>query len=80
MVVEYRVKEIKRYIVTRCESNDDSASVAQIGEYPSGETAYAVGYALCRQDHEKSGEPVGSTNFIYPTIPDGTSVPPVSIG
>lgn len=79
MAIEYRVREIKRYIVTRFDGGSEDVpaqSCTQIGEYASGETAYQVGYAMCRQEHIKSGEPVGSINFIYPNIPDGVSVSP----
>jgi hypothetical protein len=76
MAVEFRVKEIKRYIVTRHEDNGTTGGTTQIGEYASGETAYQVGYAMCRHEHNASGEPVESMNFIYPSIPDGVSVAP----
>lgn len=82
-MIEYRVKRVERFIVTRYESHETSGAlntggVSTLGEYPSGDTAYAVAYALCRQEHEKSGEPIGSMNFVYPGIPDGDSVEPMS--
>ncbi|MDX3926752.1 MAG: hypothetical protein QHC90_13235 [Shinella sp.] len=76
MAVEYRVKETKRYIVTRYEDNGTTGSCSQVGEYASGEVAYQFGYAMCRQEHIKSGEPVESMNYIYPAIPDGVSIDP----
>ena len=82
--VEYRVRPVTRYIVTRYdEQRDDDARTAsggstQCGTFENGETAYHVAYALCRQEHHASGEPIDSENFIYPDIPDGVNVPPQS--
>lgn len=76
MKVEYRVKPVTRYIVTRFHGDDNCGGVEQRGEYDNGEVAYHVAYALCRVEHEKSGEPIDSENFTYPTIPDGVSVNP----
>lgn len=81
--VEYRVRPITRYIVTRFEREESPDSVnctagasTQHGVFDSGEVAYQVAYALCRHEHEKSGEPLDSRNFKYPSIPDGVSIPP----
>lgn len=67
MTVEYRVKRVERYIVTRFEGADHrSGSVAQRGFYETPQVAYEVAYALCKAEHERSGEEPGSMNFIYP--------------
>ena len=76
MTIEYRVKPITRFIVTRFEEKDDGGAATQIGTYDNGATAYEVGYALCRLEHIKSGEPEASINFVYPGIPQGVSVDP----
>lgn len=66
--VEYRVREAKRFIVTRYEESDGgrTGSCVQKGTYDSAELAHEVAYALCRHEHQLSGEPVGSMAFIYP--------------
>lgn len=79
--VEYRVRPVIRYHVTRFESeiNENgicSSGCESLGEFDSGEVAYQVGYALCRKEHTDSGEPIGSENFKYPSIPDGASISP----
>lgn len=83
--VEYRIREVKRYVVTRYEWETDGASgtnpqgrSTQHGTFDNGEVAYQVAYALCRQEHHLSGEPIDSMNFKYPEIPDGVSIPPLA--
>ena len=78
MKVEYRVKPITRYVVTRWHDSEGCGGVDTIGAYDNGEAAYQVAYALCREEHRKSGEPDLSVNFVYPSIPDGVSVMPSS--
>lgn len=73
MTIEYRVKPITRYVVTRYESADLMGSSEQRGMYDNVGTAFDVAYALCRLEHEKSGELPDSMNFIYPTVPDLTA-------
>ena len=63
MPVEYRVRPVTRYIVTRYE---DGAGSTQIGEYPSAETAQSVGHAMCDAERVKAGEPLDSMAFVYP--------------
>jgi hypothetical protein len=74
--IEYRVRPVTRYIVTRFESGDTHVGSTQHGEFDNGEIAYHVAYALCRAEHEKAGTPPGDENFQYPRIPDGVSVDP----
>ena len=81
--VEYKVRPVTRYIVTRFEcqesadGNSGSAGMStQHGVFDNGSTAYQVAYALCRREHELSGEPIDSTNYKYPNIPEGVSVHP----
>lgn len=81
--VEYRVRPITRWIVTRFyeDGGDGQSPVAagssQHGTFDNGETAYHVAYALCRAEHERAGTPPGDMNFIYPDIPDGVIVQPI---
>jgi len=80
--VEYRIVPVTRYIVTRFSQEvadngaGNSGSCEPRGEYLNDGVAYHVAYALCRAEHERSGEPLGSMNFIYPDIPPGVSVDP----
>jgi hypothetical protein len=78
--VEFRVRKVERYIVTRYEHNGRSGGVATIGEYASEDTAMAVGYALCKAEHERSGEPIGSMKFIYPETPTSFTVSHMVVG
>lgn len=68
MKVEYKVREVKRYIVTRYESKkkNKTGSCTERGEFENYETAYNVGYALAKLEHEKLGYPAGDERIIYP--------------
>jgi hypothetical protein len=80
-LVEYRVRPVTRFIVTRYEEDGRGAGSAPIGEYANEDTAYAVGYAMCKQEHDKSGEPVDSMSFIYPKHPGlGAVLEPATAG
>lgn len=68
MPVEYRVRPVTRYIVTRYE---DGVGSTQIGEYPSAETAHSVGHAMCDVERIKAGEPLDSPAFVYPGVVSG---------
>lgn len=68
-LIEYRVKPVTRYIVTRFASNDEQTggvSVQGRGEYENAETAFEVGYALCKAEHDKLGWPPGDERIQYP--------------
>jgi len=69
MTVEYRIKVAKRYIVTRAELGDGTGSVTERGTYDNTDVAYEVATALCKMEHDKSGDPPDSVNFIYPKEP-----------
>lgn len=66
--VEYRIRETKRYFVTRFEESDEgrSGSSSSFGEYDNADTAFAVGSALCKAEHERLGWPVGDERILYP--------------
>lgn len=70
MTIEYRVKRVERFIVTRYEEAKESgtASVRQVGkEFDSFDTAYEVGYALARADQERLGLSTGDDGVIFPS-------------
>lgn len=88
MTIEYRVKAVQRYIVTRYESREDgsasSGDVRQIGnDFDSGDTAYEVAYALARQEAEHKGWGPNDTRIVFPKHPTETGemlVNPRSLG
>jgi hypothetical protein len=76
-MIEYRIKPVTRYVITRFEAATDNAdgtesggSCEQRGEYANADTAYDVAYALCKLEHDKASAPVGSMDFIYPVHPE----------
>jgi hypothetical protein len=85
MTIEYRVKRVERFIVTRFEGADDGAvagsSIRQIGnEFSNADVAYEVGYALARQEAEQNGYGPGDMRMIYPTHPRDANASPHVIG
>lgn len=66
--LEYRVKSITRYVVTRYEEGADgnAGSVSERGSYDNAEVAHEVAYALCRAEHERLGLPLGDERIQYP--------------
>lgn len=75
-MIEYRVRPVTRYIVTRFEApRPDTRAMgsSQHGEFDNFETAYAVGYALCKAEHDRLGWPPGDERIQYPhSMPPGT--------
>lgn len=67
MKVEYRVRPVTRFVVTRWHEKGKSKGVEQRGEYDNADVAHAVAYALARQEHEQLGYPPGDERVIYPT-------------
>jgi hypothetical protein len=74
--IEYRVRPVTRYVVTRYEQEYDptgrcesSGRSTQHGEFDNAETAYAVGYALCKAEHDRLGYPPGDERISYPKDP-----------
>lgn len=67
--IEYRVRPVTRFIVTRYHKSGDAGGVDTLGEYDNHETAYAVGYALCKAEHERLGWPIGDERILYPEHP-----------
>lgn len=68
MFVEYKIRPVTRYIVTRFEAGDDGSGSSTVqGEYDSADVAYDVGYALSRAEHERLGYPPGDERIQYPS-------------
>ena len=69
LLIEYRVKAVTRYIVTRFESREnDSGGVRSLGEFPTYQQAYDVGYALAKSEHEQRGWEPGDMRMRYPEM------------
>lgn len=73
--IEYRVRPVTRYIVTRWEGTDDpraacSNGSSTLGEYDNADTAYEVGYALCKAEHDRLGYPPNDERVQYPRHPN----------
>lgn len=70
MTIEFRVKRVERFIVTRYEDDKTggTVSVRQIGkEFDNFETAYEVGYALARGEQERLGLKPDDMGVIFPS-------------
>jgi hypothetical protein len=65
--LEYRVKEVTRFIVTRYHSDGGGSSVEGRGEYGNPDIAFEVAYALCKRDHDLLGWPLGDDRIRYPS-------------
>ena len=65
-LIEYKVRPVTRYVVTRYESRGRAGGSEQHGEFDNADTAFAVAYALCRAEHERLGWPVGDERIQYP--------------
>ena len=66
--VEIKVREVKRWIVTKFEraSVNETGRSSQIGEYDNEDTADAVALAIAREEHRKLGYPPGDDRIQYP--------------
>lgn len=72
MKVEYRVRQVTRYVVTRWSKADDdtkSHGASIKGEYDNEQIAYEVGYALAKEEHARLGYPLGDERVKYPANP-----------
>lgn len=71
--VEYRVRPVTRYVVTRFErqESDDGrsgtcANCVEKGEFDNAKTAYEVGYALAKDEHGRLGYLPDDPRIQYP--------------
>lgn len=70
MKVEYRVRPVTRYIVTRYHEGEKAIGECEFkGEFDSHQVAYAVGYALAQEEHLRLGYPLGDERIKYPESP-----------
>jgi hypothetical protein len=74
MKVEYRIKPVTRYVITKYhEAGNGLGSVSTIGEYNNPDVAYEVGYALCKAEHDQLGYEPGDMRVIYPQHPNANA-------
>ena len=68
--IEYRVRPVTRYVVTRYYeyAAGTGGGVETLGEYDNQELAYQVGYALAKQEHARIGWPLGDERIKYPAL------------
>lgn len=76
--IEYRVRPVTRYVVTRYHQNGSLAGVEGKGEFDNESTAYEVGYALAHDEHSRLGWPPGDERITYPEPISGKMVLPES--
>ncbi|MBE7732158.1 hypothetical protein [Devosia faecipullorum] len=72
MKVEFRIKKIERYIVTRFEqgfATDGEAVVATFGTYDNADQAHHVAMALARDQANRLGIPLNHPSIVYPRKP-----------
>lgn len=70
MQVEYKIREVTRYVVTRWHTSghNGSAGVETKGEFDNADMAYQVAYALCKDEHERLGYSIGDERIKYPEL------------
>ncbi|MBY3073413.1 hypothetical protein HFO71_24160 [Rhizobium laguerreae] len=76
MLIEYSIRPITRYIVTRYETSGPDENGRGVGgstqiggEYSTAEGAYEIGYAVCRVEHQQLGWAAGDDRIKYPIHP-----------
>lgn len=69
--LEYRVKPITRYVITRHEISPSGKAGcnSERGQYDNADVAWEVAYALCKMEHERFGYPPGDERVVYPRHP-----------
>lgn len=70
--IEYRVREVTRYVVTKWHSesgpNGNSGGSETFNEFDNSASAYDVAYALCKIEHDKLGYALDDPRIQYPKI------------
>lgn len=69
--IEYRVRPVTRYTVTRYHSEVDGCSGCDTkGEYESADVAFEVATALIKEEHQRLGFAPGDERIVYPQHPN----------
>jgi len=77
--IEYRVRPVTRFIVTRFEAptpERQAMGSSQHGEFDNHATAYAVAYALCSAERDRLGWGLSDERIRYPAPAEGFNVAP----
>lgn len=71
MKVEYRVRPVTRYHVTRYHQSEAglACGICTKGEYDNEQAAYDVAYALVKHEHDELGYPLDDERIVYPEPP-----------
>lgn len=66
--VEYRVRKVERYIVTRYHETEGATTggTETKGEFDNQDIAHEVAYALCADEHKRLGWPIDDYRIQYP--------------
>lgn len=70
--LEYRVRKVERYIITRYEERDDGTTgSSERGEHSNPDQAWETAYALCKVEHDVHlGWPIDDPRVQYPRHPN----------
>ena len=63
--IEYRVRPVTRYIVTRFNEYGNKSALTQTGEYDNEDEAYTVATALAFKEREDLGWPPGDERMQF---------------
>ena len=69
-IIEYKVRPVTRYIVTRYESEENSGASSTCGEFAQESLALQVGFALAKNDLDRYGFD-GRAKIAFPDFPEG---------
>jgi len=69
--IEYRVRPVTRYIVTRFESEDRMGASSSCGEFDREDEALRVGFAAAKMDQEHYRFDHNQAEVIFPDLPEG---------
>lgn len=64
--IEYRVRPVTRFIVTRYGKDGGTGSSEQKGTFDDPDVAYDAAYSMCKVEHESHGWPLDDTRIQYP--------------
>ena len=78
--IEYRVREVPRFILTRFESTDGNGVSKVVAEFANADEAREVGHALAFKEREALDWPPGDDRIRFPTAEPSfpLPVPPLS--
>lgn len=65
-LVEYRVRPVTRYVVTRYHEGKRCGGSDEKGEFGNEADAFEVATALCKVEHQQLGWPIDDPRIIYP--------------